>query len=95
MARIKALSVDATSGTVIAINPQGVPQAPAMMYNDIVDDDQILQRIAAVAPEASAVHGASSALARAISLQTSTPDGFIVHQADWISGATIWSIQYH
>ncbi len=83
---IQALAIDATSGTVLAVNSTGSPVAAALMYNDAVDDESILNAIAAVAPQQSAVHGASSGLARAISLQSSPGCEQLLHQADWIAG---------
>ncbi len=92
---VKAISIDATSGTVLAIDHSGEPLADALMYNDPIDTEDILQAIANNAPEASAVHGSSSALARAITLQRATAHQTastassivaIVHQADWLAG---------
>ena len=63
------------------------PVADALMYNDAINDVDILASIAAHAPAASAVHGASSGLARAISLQGNAHGASrILHQADWIVG---------
>ena len=91
--RVRAIAIDATSGTVLAISADGTPLTQALMYNDTVEDQAILQAIANVAPATSAVHGASSALARAITLQQqvaekhgSHDNTFIVHQADWLAG---------
>jgi len=92
---VKAISIDATSGTVLAIDQGGTPLTDALMYNDTIDSPDILRAIADTAPAASAVHGSSSALARAITLQQSvqkiTPNNslakvLIVHQADWLAG---------
>lgn len=85
-ARIRAMAVDGTSGTMLAIDEGGEPVAPPLMYNDPVEDRAILDRIAAHAPATSAAHGATSALARAISLQNSPDAVRLVHQADWIAG---------
>lgn len=83
---VKALAVGATSGTVLAVNPEGRPVSSALMYNDTIEDSAILDAIAALAPPQSAVHGASSALARAISLQQTPDCSLVLHQADWIAG---------
>ena len=81
---VSAVCVDATSGTVLATDQNGQAMADALMYNDAVDDQKILDAIAANAPLQSAVHGASSALARSIVLQQQYQPHRIMHQADWI-----------
>jgi D-ribulokinase len=83
-ARVAGLAVDATSGTIVAIDGAGAPVAPARLYNDASAGDAA-GRIAAVAPPQSAAHGASSALGRAMGLAGAAPRR-IVHQADWIVG---------
>ncbi len=83
---IKAVCIDATSGTVLPIERDGTPIADALMYNDSIDDNAIIGRISEVAPATSAVHGSSSALARAVSLQVGGRPYRIIHQADWIAG---------
>ncbi len=82
---IDAVSVDGTSGTVLGLDREGAPVGTALMYNDAVDDPAISAAIAAVAPRESAAHGASSALARAIALQSRVGVTHIVHQADWVA----------
>lgn len=84
-AEIGAICVDGTSGTVVALDGGANPVGKALMYNDVVDDPAILGSIKAVAPRESAVHGASSALARAMALQDRPGVRRIVHQADWIA----------
>ncbi|MEM8700444.1 MAG: FGGY-family carbohydrate kinase [Pseudomonadota bacterium] len=83
--RVEAVCVDGTSGTVLALDAASSPVGHALMYNDAVDDPAIPEAIAAVAPRQSAAHGASSALARSISLQTRPGIARIAHQADWIA----------
>lgn len=83
---VAAVCVDATSGTVLPVDALGQPIADALMYNDAVNEPQVLDQISAVAPAESAVHGASSALARAIVLQAAAGTVRIIHQADWIAG---------
>lgn len=85
-ARIGAVAVDGTSGTVLGLDPAGKPVGTALMYNDAVDDPAIPAAIGKVAPRESAAHGAASALARAIVLQDRPGVVAIVHQADWIAG---------
>src|SRR3569832_186186 len=59
--QLSALAIDGTSGTLLLCDGVGTPLAPALMYNDSRARDEAA-RIAAVAPPASAAHGASSAL---------------------------------
>ncbi len=80
-----ALSVDGTSGTVLALDARGEPLGNALMYNDAVEDAALLERIGAVVPRESAAHGSGSALARACQLQRRPGVARIVHQADWIA----------
>src|SRR5919204_4561688 len=83
--RVAAISVDGTSGTVVAIDANGNPVAPAQMYNS-PSPGEIVCTIAAVAPNESPACGASSALARGIALQNEPGAIRLIHQADWISG---------
>lgn len=83
--QVGAVSVDGTSGTVLALDATGTPLGTALMYNDAVEDRSIPALIADVAPRDSAAHGAASALARAIVLQQRPGVARIVHQADWIA----------
>jgi sugar (pentulose or hexulose) kinase len=82
---VRAVAVDGTSGSVLAVDERGVPLAPARMYNDSAAVDPAAA-IAAVAPPTTAAHGNSSALARAIELQRVARTAHILHQADWIAG---------
>lgn len=84
-ARIGALAVDGTSGTVLGLDDTDAPVGTALMYNDSVDDPAIPDSIAAAAPRESAAHGSASALARAMKLQDRPGVARITHQADWIA----------
>ncbi len=83
--RIGAIAVDGTSGTVLGVDANGHPVTPAQMYNSRGPVD-LVRSIAGVAPPESAAHGATSALARAIVMQTQTGVTRSIQQADWISG---------
>jgi hypothetical protein len=85
LARIGALAVDGTSGTLVAVDEQGRPVAAGSLYNDSADDAAIFA-VGRVAPERAAVHGATSPLARAARLQRIAGVARIIHQADWIAG---------
>lgn len=80
---IRAIAVDGTSGTILAVSMAGMPAGLASMYNDVADATQ-LALVAAAAPRETAALGATSPLARALAMRG---DGQkIVHQSDWIVG---------
>src|SRR5690242_5514935 len=83
--RIGSIAVDGTSGTVLGIDAKGRPVAPAQMYNSQAPAE-IVRSIGAIAPRESAARGASSAVARAIAMQTQPGVIRLIQQADWISG---------
>ncbi|MFK7997805.1 MAG: FGGY-family carbohydrate kinase [Granulosicoccus sp.] len=84
-ARIVSIAVDGTSGTMIAVNETGEPMGDALLYNDPCHAEGTLEKIAMHAPASSAVHGATSGLARAISLTARHSHSSIMHEADWIA----------
>ncbi|RWF39840.1 MAG: carbohydrate kinase [Mesorhizobium sp.] len=83
---VRAIAVDGTSGTVLPVDSIGRPLAEPLMYNDKVLDYAILAVIACEAPEASAAHGATSGLAKALAFQLVPGVARMLHQADWIAG---------
>jgi len=83
---VSAIAVDGTSGTLLLADAQGSPLAPALMYNDGRAAAEAA-RIGRVAPADSGGHGASSALAKLLYLQSTFPRArYALHQADWIVG---------
>ncbi|KMW56160.1 Xylulose kinase [Candidatus Rhodobacter oscarellae] len=82
--RVKALSVDGTSGTMLAVDKELTPLGDGVMYNDACRDTALIDRIGSAAPDNSAALGANSALARAVALSEIRP-AQILHQADWIA----------
>ncbi len=86
--RVRALAVDATSGTVLITDSRGQPLYPALMYNDSRAREQAA-RLADIAPPDSPVHSATSGLAKLLWL-LEQPGGeqasHYLHQADWIAG---------
>ncbi len=84
--RVRALAIDGTSGTVLPVAADGTPLARPMMYNDPVDDAGIVALIGRTAPAASAAHGATSGLAKALLFRALPGVHRIVHQADWLAG---------
>src|SRR3982074_23306 len=85
LARIGALAVDGTSGTLVAVDELGRPVTAGSLYNDSADDAAVAA-VGRVASARAAVHGATSPLARAARLQRTAGVARIIHQADWIAG---------
>ncbi|HSY88824.1 MAG TPA: FGGY-family carbohydrate kinase [Verrucomicrobiae bacterium] len=88
LSRVRRIAVDGTSGTFLLIDDAGRPQGPGIMYND-ARGGPAARRIAAVAPGESGAHGATSALARLMTLREASPGAralHVLHQADWIAG---------
>lgn len=81
---VAALCVDGTSGTVVGVDRTLAPVTQAYMYNDPIDDPDILSRINSGVPLDCAARGANSGLARAMMLARQSPFK-ILHQADWIA----------
>jgi len=83
--QLAAIAIDGTSASVIACRRDGTPLAKALMYNDQRADEEA-QQIKTFAPAQSAVHGASSSLAKTLYLLQQHPETEIVcHQADWLA----------
>ncbi len=82
---VRAIAVDGTSGTVVAVDRAGAPLGDASMYNDTADP-ALVARVAAVAPRNSAAHGATSPLAKFLTLQATAGAAKMLHQADWVLG---------
>lgn len=82
---IGAICIDATSGTVLAMDSRNNPVGDALMYNFAVPDPEIPRVISSIAPVESAAHGPASALSRSIFLSRRPGMVRIVHQADWIA----------
>ena len=84
--QLVAISVNGTSGTVLACDQQGTPLAPARMYNDRACSEQAAL-LDGIAPADSAAHGASCGLAKLLYLHQQYPQAkHLLHQADWIVG---------
>jgi len=84
---IKAISIDGTSGTLIACKKDGTPVSTALMYNDQQARKQA-EIISRFAPANSAVHGATSSLAKALFLLGKYPDiEIFCFQADWLAAS--------
>jgi hypothetical protein len=86
-ARVAAVAVDGTSGTLLLADGLGRPTGPALLYDDARACDQA-QALARVAPADSAVNSPSSSLAKALWLLARPRPGtrHLLHQADWVLG---------
>jgi len=84
-AAVRTIAVDGTSGTLLPVDAVGRPLTEPLMYNDKVDDADILAAVAREAPDASAAHGATSGLAKALLFQHLPGIAAVLHQADWIA----------
>ena len=85
--QIAALAIDGTSGTVLLADVEGVPLAPALMYNDARAAAQ-LERIRKTAPAESPVNAASAGLPKILWLAEHVGHNLVahvMHQADWLS----------
>lgn len=84
--QIASIAVDGTSATLLLTDLHGQPLGPALMYDDSRSRIQA-ERVALLAPRRSAVHGASSSLAKLLFLRQTIPTAArALHQADWITG---------
>lgn len=85
--QIRAIAIDGTSSTLIACKKDGNALSPALMYNDQQSQPQA-EIISRFAPAQSAVHGATSSLAKALFLLEKYPETEIFcHQADWLAAS--------
>ena len=85
--QIRAIAIDGTSSTLIACKKDGTVLSPALMYNDQQSQEQA-EIISRFAPAESAVHGATSSLAKAFFLLEKNPETEIFcHQADWLAAS--------
>ena len=85
--RVRAISVDGTSSTLLLCDAAGSPISPAMMYDDRRSTRQAA-RIAQIAPPDSPARGPGSALAKLLYLLESgygADRARALHQADWIA----------
>ncbi len=85
-ARIEALSIDGTSGTILACDMAARPLTPALMYDDARATDEAV-RIAGFSGEDHPVATPTSALAKALWLWPRLPvrtTCVFQHQADWL-----------
>jgi hypothetical protein len=87
-ARVRALAVDGTSGTLLLSDDKGNPVTPAIMYNDQRSVEQA-NKIATLASADSGAQGAGSSLSKLLWLHERKLDKrakHALHQSDWISG---------
>ncbi len=86
--RLRAISVDGTSASVLLCRDDGAAMTAALMYNDSSSQAQAA-RIAEYAPPDSTARGASSSLAKLLHFRDAYPKlaaTHLCHQADFVSG---------
>ena len=86
--KVRSICLDGTSGTVLLTDAEGRPLAPALMYNDGRATAEA-RSLRGIAPDDSAVHSASSGLAKLLWLKKqayAAQARYFLHQADWING---------
>ena len=87
MARVQAVAVDGTSGTVLLTDADGRPLGDALMYNDSGCRKEAA-RVAEAAPADSGAHGSSAGLPKLLHLlerHGAAGPRHVLHQADWIA----------
>jgi len=85
--QIVAITIDGTSSTLLACKKDGTTLSPAMMYNNQQSDKQA-EIISQFAPINTAVHSATSSLAKALFLLEKHPETeLFCHQADWLAAS--------
>lgn len=83
---VVAVSIDGTSGTLLAVNAAGRPIGDALMYNEGATDQAIHQRLTECVPDGNPARSSTSGLAKAIELQQRPGAAGVIHQADWLAG---------
>lgn len=85
-AKIDGIICDATSSTLLLVNPNGEPASPALMYDD-KRAQTYADRFAQELPKTSGAQGATSSLAKACWLAEhyGTDHLKLCHQIDWLN----------
>ncbi|MGB3614584.1 MAG: FGGY-family carbohydrate kinase [Elainellaceae cyanobacterium] len=91
-ARLTAIAINGTSGTVLRCDRYGTPVGGAILYNDS-RGRAVLERIEDVAPPDHVVRSASSSLAKLLwwhrhdplNLDSDRAPAYFLHQADWLA----------
>jgi len=81
---VRCIAVDGTSGTIVLLNEAGQPMQQASLYNDPAPEAAV-RAVAAAAPAGSAAGGATSPLAKLVSMQDVPGAARLAHQADWVA----------
>lgn len=82
------IAIDGTSATLLALDQDGTPLGPALMYNDARAAAEA-RTLRGIAPSESAAHGATSSAAKLLWLRNQgglPPASRVLHQAEWIGG---------
>ncbi|MEO0828830.1 MAG: FGGY-family carbohydrate kinase [Pseudomonadota bacterium] len=78
---VRAVAVDGTSGTLLAVDARGQVLAKPIMYNEAVSDPETL----AALEELGQGDASRSAAGRAFHFNLAFPQARILHQADWVA----------
>ena len=93
--KIKRLSIDGTSGTVLICDDKGNPFDHALMYNyaSSVEEAKLVEEVSSGHP---IVSSPTNALVRALSLikKNSAQSYKILHQADWVAAKIIEEFKF-
>jgi xylulokinase len=84
---IRAIAIDGTSGTVLAVDGQGQPLAPPLLYN-FSCDRSIQEYLHYLVPEHSPARSSTSSLGKLLTLQAQlgvNRPAYFLHQADWLA----------
>jgi D-ribulokinase len=86
--KIRAISIDGTSSTVILCDAFGEPVAQPLMYND-GRGLEVMETLKIIAPSNHTVLSATSSLTKLLwfiqNLKLKTPNYYFLHQADWLA----------
>jgi sugar (pentulose or hexulose) kinase len=87
LARVRRLSLDGTSATLLLCDGKGKALTPALLYRDARARSEA-ERIATLAPRESGAHGPSASLAKWLHLSETRglSRAWPVHQTDWLLG---------
>lgn len=79
------ICVDGTSGSVLGLDADGRPVGALILYNDQIEDPEILAVLQANAPPTSIALGGGTGLARAMALEKHPGVIRVAHEADYVA----------
>ena len=84
---VRAIAMDGTSGTMLALDKDNEPVGAPIMYDERVEDSELVVRLDREAPRGAVAVGSGSGAARTTVLAARSGATRIVYQADWLVGA--------